>query len=136
MTARSTPNATSRQYVGGFRRVIGSSTQRPRVASSRPYEARLVRVSEAQDVQTLGGSRNLRKFLDDLRDGGHINELVDGYRLCIATACAFQRVPDLSQAYDGRTTMFAPTTLDTGDFAIRTAIAEIYPEVANTPYRA
>ena len=94
-------------------------------------------MSEAQqDIQTLGGSRELRKILDDLRADDHISELVDGYRLCIATACAFQRVPDPTATYENRNTMFAPTTLDTGDFAIRTAIAEIYPEFGATPYRA
>lgn len=89
-----------------------------------------------EDILQVRGSAALRTFLDDLRAAKHIIELVDGYRLCIATACAFQRAPDTTRTYRGRQTMFARDTLDTGDQAIRTAIAEIYPDVARMPYRA
>lgn len=88
------------------------------------------------DIGQVRGSGALRKFLDELRDAKHIIELVDGYRLCIATACAFQRVPEPTRKYSNRQTMFARDTLDTGDQSIRTAIAEIYPDVVHTPYRA
>src|SRR3712207_2210960 len=88
------------------------------------------------DIQQLRGSSALRRFLDDLRDDGHIAELADGYRLCIATACAFHREPDVNRSRQGRQTMFAPTTLDTPDFALRTALSEIFPAVSHVPYRA
>lgn len=88
------------------------------------------------DILQVRGSGSLRSFLDDLRDAKHIIELVDGYRLCIATACAFQRVPDPTRRYSNRQTMFGRETLDTDDQSIKTAIAEIYPDVARTPYRA
>src|SRR4051812_47830486 len=91
---------------------------------------------ELDDILQVRGSGSLRKFLDELRDAKHIIELVDGYRLCIATACAFQRAPDPSRRYSNRQTMFARDTLDTSDQSIRTAIAEIYPDAAATPYRA
>jgi hypothetical protein len=87
------------------------------------------------DIQQLGGSAELRGFLKELQNDGHISELVDGYRLCIAAACAFNSDPEPGRSYVGRNTMFAPTTLDTPDLAIRTALAELYPEHGATPYR-
>jgi hypothetical protein len=72
----------------------------------------------------------------DLQQVGHIADLLDGYRLCIAIACTYGMVPNVERTGEKRTTMFAANTLDTPDLALRTAISEIYPDVRDTPYRA
>jgi hypothetical protein len=86
------------------------------------------------DLVQVGANTATRGVLEDLRDNGHITELMDGYRLAIATAIAFKRSP--RQAARGeRRTMFAAGNLDP-DMSLRSAIAEIYPEARGWPYRA
>lgn len=89
------------------------------------------------DLQQVGASGATRRLLTEMKDNGQIAELVDGYRLCIAVACTYGREPRIERdPQNRRTTMFAATTLDTEDLALRTAIAEIYPQARQTPYRA
>jgi hypothetical protein len=83
----------------------------------------------------VGASSKTRDLLNELRDAGHVAELVDAYRLSIAVACAFGREPRINGSGEQRTTMFAANTLDTPDLALRTAIAEMYPAARLTPYR-
>jgi hypothetical protein len=91
---------------------------------------------ERRDILQVRASTTLRKFVKEMKDAGHVAEQVDAYRLCIAVAIAVGRVPDPEQPRKGRDTMFAANTLDTDVSALRIAISEMYPEVAETPYRA
>lgn len=86
------------------------------------------------DLVQVGASAASRETLEGLKDHGHITDLMDGYRLGIATAIAFGRDPR-EKAESDRVTMFAAGNLDP-DMAIRTAIAEIYPNARVWPYRA
>jgi len=88
------------------------------------------------DLQQVGASRATRTVLTELKDTGQIADLVDGYRLCIAAAYAYGCTPNLTRPEATRTTMFAANTLDTPDLALRTAIAETYPDARLMPYRA
>ena len=86
------------------------------------------------DLAQIGASPDTRRTLELLRDEGHVKELVDGYRLCIAVACAWNEVP----TFDGRsnrTTMFATNTVDTTSLDLRVALTELYPEYRAIPYR-
>ena len=89
---------------------------------------------EISDVVTVGVSEATSASLDELQELGHIGERSDGYRLGIAVALSFGRVPR-PQARKGRTTMLSVSGLDP-DGAIKAAIREIYPEAADWPYRA
>lgn len=89
-----------------------------------------------QDLQQVGASRSTHALLTELKETGQIADLVDGYRLCIATAYGYGCEPNLERIGGTRTTIFAANTLDTPDLALRTAIAESYPEARATPYRA
>lgn len=89
---------------------------------------------EVTELLQVGASVQSRETLDQLRGHGHIVELMDGYRLAIATAIAFGREPR-DKADSERVTMFAAGNLDP-DMAIRMAIAEIYPKARSWPYRA
>jgi hypothetical protein len=86
------------------------------------------------DVQTVGASDETAATLSELSELGHIGELSDGYRLGIAVALSFGRVPR-SQSRRGRKTMLSVSGLDP-DGAIKAAVREIYPEAAGWPYRA
>src|SRR4051812_45719291 len=86
------------------------------------------------DLVQVGAGPATRAVLEDLRDHGHISDLMDGYRLAIATAIAFARKPRPAERGERRT-MFAAGNLDP-DMSIRSAIAEIYPEARAWPYRA
>jgi hypothetical protein len=90
---------------------------------------------ERDDLAQIGATAGTRRVLERLRDDGHVAELVDAYRLCVAVACAWNVVPDLNRE-GKRTTMFAAGTVDTSTVEIRMAIAELYPNFRTTPYRA
>lgn len=89
---------------------------------------------ERGDLVQIGASGRSREVLDRLKDHGHINDLMDGYRLAIAVAIGFGREPRRGVRGD-RKTMFAVGNLDP-DSAIRQAISEIYPAARATPSRA
>jgi hypothetical protein len=72
--------------------------------------------------------------LEQMRECGHIVDLMDGYRLAIAIAIAFGREPR-AVASSERRTMFAVGNLDQ-DSAIRETISEIYPAARAWPSRA
>lgn len=86
------------------------------------------------DIVQVGASTATRGVLEDLRDHGHVAELMDGYRLAISTAIAFKRSPRQTGRSERRT-MFAAGNLDP-DMSLRSAIVEIYPEARGWPYRA
>src|SRR5436190_953086 len=86
------------------------------------------------DLVQVGASTATRGLLDDLRDNGHVADLMDGYRLAITTAIAFKRSPRQASRSERRT-MFAAGNLDP-DMSLRSAIVEIYPESRGWPYRA
>jgi hypothetical protein len=86
------------------------------------------------DLVQVGASNATRSVLEALRDNGHTAELMDGYRLAIATAIAFKRNPRHG-ARGERRTMFAAGNLDP-DMSLRSAIVEIYQEARGWPYRA
>lgn len=88
------------------------------------------------DLQQIGWTAETRRVLNELKDAGHIAELVDGYRLGVAVACAFGCQPRLEGRGERRTTAYATATVDTPDLSLRTAIGEIFPEARATPYRA
>ena len=81
---------------------------------------------EITDVATVGASDATAATLNELSELGHIDELSDGYRLGIAVALSFGRLPR-PQARKGRKTMLSVSGLDP-DGAIKAAIREIYPE--------
>lgn len=92
-------------------------------------------MSEAiTDVATVGASDATAATLNELAELGHIGELSDGYRLGIAVALSFGRVPRPT-ARKGRKTMLSVSGLDP-EQAIKAAIREIYPEAETWPYRA
>lgn len=86
------------------------------------------------DLVQVGASQGSREVLEKLRDAGYIADLMDGYRLAIATAIGFGREPRAAVDVD-RKTMFAVGNLDP-DSALREAIKEIYPDFRSTPARA
>jgi hypothetical protein len=90
--------------------------------------------SDKQDLVQVAATPAMRETLSQLQEHGHIADLVDGYRLGISVAIAFGREPGTSELSDRRT-MFSTSTLDP-DVSLRTAIAEIYPAMRGTPYRA
>lgn len=87
------------------------------------------------DLQQIGMSADTRRVLNELKSAGHISELIDGYRLAVAVACAFGCQPRLGGG-GVRTTAFNTATVDTPDLAMRTAIGEMFPDVRAIPYRA
>jgi hypothetical protein len=89
---------------------------------------------EISDLIQIGASAGSRATLDHLQEHGHIADLMDGYRLAIATAISFGREPREKTESD-RVTMFATGNLDP-DMAIKTAVMEIYPRSRTWPYRA
>lgn len=86
------------------------------------------------DLVQVGASQESREVLERLREAGYIADLMDGYRLAIATAIGFGREPRADVESD-RKTMFAVGNLDP-DSALREAIKEIYPAFRATPARA
>lgn len=86
------------------------------------------------DLVQVGVSAHSRQVLEQLRDGGHIIDLIDGYRLGIAVAVAFGREPRASSDSERRTT-FAIGSVDP-DNAIRQTISEMYPAARMWPSRA
>jgi len=86
------------------------------------------------DLTQIGASPATRSVLETLKEEGHISELVDGYRLCIAVACAWNEQPDLGNRKN-RTNMFGTNTIDSSGLHLRVALTELYPDYANTPYR-
>lgn len=87
-----------------------------------------------RDLVQIGASTSSRAVLERLKELGHIAELMDGYRLAIAVAIGFGRLPR-SKVNVERKTMFAVGNLDP-DGALKEAIREIYPAVRATPARA
>jgi hypothetical protein len=86
------------------------------------------------DLVQIGASKESREVLERLRDAGYIADLMDGYRLAIATAIGFGREPRTETDSD-RKTMFAVGNLDP-DSALRESIKEICPSFRDTPARA
>src|SRR3954454_12499737 len=89
---------------------------------------------EIEDLRQVGVSQASRALLDQMKRQGHIDDLLDGYRLAILTAVAFGREPR-AQRESGRTTMFAAGNLDP-DQALKTVIVEMHPAAQSWPYRA
>ena len=87
------------------------------------------------DLVQIGASPATRDILDNLQETGHIDDLMDGYRLAVAVAIAFGRQPRTSAPATPRRIMFAVGNLDQ-DNSLRQTIAEIYPEVREIPSRA
>jgi len=87
------------------------------------------------DLVQLGASDSTRRVLETLKDEGHIDTLLDGYRLGIATAIAFGKQPRRSGG-ESRKTMFQTSSVDDDDRSLRTTIVEVFPEAASWPYRA
>lgn len=88
-----------------------------------------------EDLGQVGATPAMRSVLETLKDEGHVKDLVDAYRLCIALACAWNVEPNSSKSKN-MTTMFAVNTLDTRALDLRIAVSELYPEWATSPYRA
>lgn len=86
------------------------------------------------DVATVGASEATSTTLNELSELGHIDELSDGYRLGIAVALSFGRIPRPTSR-KGRKTMLSVSGLDP-DGAIKAAVREIYPDAETWPYRA
>jgi hypothetical protein len=86
------------------------------------------------DLVQVGVSQESRNVLESLQEAGYIADLMDGFRLAIATAIGFGREPRERVDSDRKTT-FAVGNLDP-DSALREAIKEIYPAFRATPARA
>ena len=84
----------------------------------------------ASDLTQIGLSEDARSVLQLLRDGGHISDLADGYKMGIALAIAFRRDPSAEPSQ--RKTYIAVGNLDP-DIHIKTAIAQMYPDWAPVP---
>lgn len=87
-----------------------------------------------KDLVQVGASTRSRAILEELREVGHIGQLMDGYRLAIAVAIAFGRTPRMDTK-ESRPTMFAASSLDP-DGSIRATINETCPDARGRPYRA
>lgn len=90
--------------------------------------------SPGKDLVQVGASPASRAVLERLREQGHIEDMMDGYRLAIAVAIGFGREPRIGEKGD-RKTMFAVGNLDP-DSALREAIREINPSHRAVPARA
>lgn len=88
-----------------------------------------------KDLVQVGASSTSRETLIRLKDGGHIADFQDGYRLAISIAIGFGREPRLTSPEVERKTMFAVGNLDP-DSSLREAIREIYPAARAIPARA
>lgn len=86
------------------------------------------------DLVQLGASDATRRVLESLKSEGHIDTLLDGYRLGIAVAIAFGKKPHRDQ--QTRKTMFQTSSVDDVERSIRTTIIELFPDAADWPYRA
>lgn len=86
------------------------------------------------DLVQVGVSQESREVLESLQAAGYIADLMDGFRLAIATAIGFGREPRENVDSDRKTT-FAVGNLDP-DSALREAIKEIYPTFRAIPARA
>lgn len=86
------------------------------------------------DLVQVGVSQGSREVLESLQAAGYIADLMDGFRLAIATAIGFGREPRESVDSDRKTT-FAVGNLDP-DSSLREAIKEIYPTFRAIPARA
>ncbi len=86
------------------------------------------------DLVQVGVSQGSREILESLQAAGYIADLMDGFRLAIATAIGFGREPRENVDSDRKTT-FAVGNLDP-DSALREAIKEIYPTFRAIPARA
>jgi hypothetical protein len=86
------------------------------------------------DLVQVGVSQGSREVLESLQEAGYIADLMDGFRLAIATAIGFGREPRENVDSDRKTT-FAVGNLDP-DSSLREAIKEIYPTFRAIPARA
>ncbi|MGB7684383.1 MAG: hypothetical protein WBL45_01215 [Solirubrobacterales bacterium] len=86
------------------------------------------------DLVQVGVSQESREVLENLQAAGYIADLMDGFRLAIATAIGFGREPRENVDSDRKTT-FAVGNLDP-DSALREAIKEIYSTFRAIPARA
>lgn len=86
------------------------------------------------DLVQVGVSQGSREVLESLQAAGYIADLMDGFRLAIATAIGFGREPRENVDSDRKTT-FAVGNLDP-DSSLREAIKEIYPTFRTIPARA
>jgi len=87
-----------------------------------------------KDLVQVGASSSSREVLQRLREHGHIDDMMDGYRLAIAVAIGFGREPRSGEKGE-RKTMFAVGNLDP-DSSIREAIKEINSDYRAVPARA
>lgn len=91
----------------------------------------------SDDIAQVYRSAATKRLLDELEEAGHIGEAVDGFRLAFAVACAFNCEPNVDPARrKDRNNWIATSGLDTNDGALRTVAMELYPNAAQTPYRA
>lgn len=93
-----------------------------------------MRGEKKTDLVQVGVSQESREVLESLQAAGYIADLMDGFRLAIATAIGFGREPRENVDTDRKTT-FAVGNLDP-DSALREAIKEIYPTFRAIPARA
>jgi len=94
--------------------------------------------STRSDLAQIGWSPETRRVLQELKDAGHCNDALDGYRLAVAVACAYRLEPRLDRREGAapRTTAYNASAVDTADLSLRTAITEIFPAAKDVPYRA
>lgn len=86
------------------------------------------------DLLQLGASDATRRVLESLKNNGHIDTLLDGYRLGVAVAIAFGKEPRNEQG-PVRKTMFQANSVDDNHGSLRIIMGELFPE-APWPYRA
>lgn len=86
------------------------------------------------DLLQLGASDATRRVLESLKENGHIDTLLDGYRLGVAVAIAFGKEPRNEQG-PARKTMFQANSVDDDHGSLRIIMGELFPEAA-WPYRA
>jgi len=86
-----------------------------------------------KDLTQIGISSQGQSQLDAMRKTGLIVSDLDGYRLAVAVAIAFNRSP--VESASGRTTKYAVNSVDP-EQALRTIVVEVYPEFRSRPYRA
>ena len=88
-----------------------------------------------KDVSQIGISPAGQTQIEEMRKNGLIARDLDGYRLAVATAIAFNRVPFAKKAPPSRTTKYAINSVDP-EQALRTIVVEVYPECRGVPYKA
>ena len=92
---------------------------------------------EIEDISQISRSPETRAVLDELEETGKIASAVDGFRLAVSIAIAFGCTPDVDPPRrQARANWIASSGLDTSDGALKTVVAELFPDCKRTPYRA